>query len=286
VSLPLEAAQGLGARLGAIAYRLIGGRRRVALENLARAFPDASPEELDRITRGAFRNYGITFVELLWAPNFTPAVFDTLIDAPDKRRINELHAQGKGVVLLTAHFGNWELVALCLPHLAGLGVSVIVQPQNNELADRLISSHRALFGNRLIPRGISVREILSTLDRGGIVALAADQSGPKEGVFVEFFGRSVATPQGPAAFALRGRTPILMAFMTRTDRNTYAMAFEPVPMDDLQGNTPENVAELTQRHTRILERAIRARPDQWLWMHRRWKNTRAEKAAPDPTDGR
>jgi KDO2-lipid IV(A) lauroyltransferase len=276
VSVPLPTAQAIGARLGEIAYRIIGGRRRVAMENLRRAFPDRPESELAGIARGAFRNYGITFVELLWAPNFTPAAFDRLIHAPDRGRIAELHGRGKGLVLLTAHFGNWELVALCLTHLSGLGVSVIIQHQNNELADRLISAHRALFGNKLIPRGISVREILSMLDHGGIVALAADQAGPKEGVFVDFFGRSVATPQGPAAFALRGPTPILMAFMIRRPDRTYDMVFEPVPMDDLAGKSLENVTELTGRHTAILERYVRAHPDQWLWMHRRWKNTREE----------
>ena len=285
VSLPLESAQALGARLGRIGYALFARRRRVALDNLARAFPGMPAGELDQIARGAFRNYGITFIELLWAPNVTGKLLDRLITAPERGLIGSLHARGKGLVILTAHFGNWELIALALPHIGGLGISVIVQPQSNELADRLISSHRALFGNRLIPRGISIREILGTLDRGGIVALAADQSGPKEGVFVRFFGRMAATPQGPAAFALRGRVPILMAFLIRKKDGTYQMLLERVPMDDLDGNTEANVAELTQRHTAILERAIRAHPEQWLWMHKRWKNTREEAPLIDAEAG-
>ena len=276
LSLPLSAAQGLGARLGLVAYRLFGSRRRIALENLDRAFPDANEGEIDRIARGAFRNYGITFIELLWAPNFTASSFDRLISAEHKRIINDLHARGKGLVVLTAHFGNWELTALSLTHLSGLPVSVLVQTQNNELADRVISAHRSLFGNRLIPRGVSVREILKTLDQGGIIAMAADQSGPKEGVFVPFFGRSAATPQGPAVFALRGRVPILMAFLLRKGDGTYELFLEQVPMEDLLEHTDANVAELTRRHTAMLEREIRTHADQWLWMHRRWKNTRDE----------
>ncbi len=264
----------MGARLGAIAYRIIPGRRKIALENLRRAFPDSTEADRDGIARGAFRNYGITFIELLWAPNLTGASFDRLISAEHKHLINDLHAKGRGLVILSAHFGNWELTALSLTHLSGLPLSVIVQAQNNELADRIISAHRSLFGNTIIPRGVGIRGILKTLDQGGIVFLAADQSGPKEGVFVQFFGRLVATPQGPAVFALRGRVPILMAFLLRTQAGTYEMFLEPVPMDDLEGNTDANVAELTQRHAAILEREIRAHPDQWLWMHRRWKNTR------------
>jgi KDO2-lipid IV(A) lauroyltransferase len=274
ISLPLSSAQRLGARLGEIAYRLFASRRRVALENLARAFPEADATERERIALGAFRNYGITFLELLWAPNLTADGFERLIDAPDRALIRELHARGKGLVILTGHFGNWELVGLCLTFLSGLEISVIVQPQSNELADRLITEHRSRFGNKLIPRGVSIREILTTLDRGGIVALAADQSGPKEGVFVEFFGREVSTPQGPAAFALRTGAPILMAFMLRQSDGTYRMELSPVPMDDLHGGGEANVTELTRRHTAVLERAIRAHPDQWLWMHRRWKNVR------------
>lgn len=282
LSLPLESAQALGARLGGIAYSLIAGRRKVALENLRRAFPERSADELERIARGAFRNYGITFIELLWAPNMTPAIFDRLVTANGRGIINELHARGKGLIVLTAHFGNWELVALCLTHLSGLAISVIIQPQSNELADRVISTHRSRFGNRLIPRGISIREILATLDGGGIVALAADQSGPKEGVFVNYFGRAVATPQGPAVFALRGRVPILMAFLVRNEDGRYDMVLEAVPMDDLTGKTEANVAELTQRHTAVLERQVRSRPDLWLWMHRRWKNVQQPAAEQDP----
>ncbi len=284
VSLPLRTAQALGARLGGFAHALFASRRRVALENLERAFPGMTPAERERIARGAFRNYGITFLELLWAPNLTTRVLDRLVVPGEgsAQLIRELHGRGRGLIVLTGHFGNWELVALAFPHLSGLAVHVIVQQQNNELADALISQHRALFGNTLIPRGISVREILSALDRGGIVALAADQSGPKEGVFVPYFGREVATPQGPAAFAVRKGTPILMLFMVRQDDGTYRAECEAVPMDDLGAGDTDAVSELTRRHTAILERMVRAHPDQWLWMHRRWKNTR-EPAAGEGT---
>ena len=177
------------------------------------------------------------------------------------------------MVMLSGHFGNWELIAFAVAHQSGLPFTIIVQTQSNRAVDRVINRHRCLLGNRVVPMGISVRETIRTLRSGGIVAIAPDQSGPEEGVFVDFFGRNVATHQGPAAFSLRTGAPMQMGFIIRVDDGRYKVVLEEISTEPLTGDSDENILELTRRHTALLERYIRLYPDHWLWMHRRWKHT-------------
>jgi KDO2-lipid IV(A) lauroyltransferase len=174
--------------------------------------------------------------------------------------------------MLSGHFGNWELIAAGVGYLGKVSMTVIVQTQSNKLVDRVINRHRCLLGNKVVTMDKSVREILGALQRGEVVAIAPDQSGPMEGVFVDFFGRSVATHQGPAAFALRTGAPVQMGFIVRNIDGSYEVTLEQVSTAGLT-NDGESIIELTRRHTALLEQYIRAYPDHWLWMHRRWKHT-------------
>jgi KDO2-lipid IV(A) lauroyltransferase len=271
--LPLRSAQRLGAYLGDVGYLLLRKRRVITLDNLRHAFPEKSDAERTAIARGAFRNFGIAITELLWFPNLTDATLQKLVRPTNLELLNRGYARGKGMVMLSGHFGNWELIALAVARLCGLPFTIIVQTQSNQLVDEVINRHRCLFGNRVVPMGMSVREIIRTLQQGGIVAIAPDQSGPMEGVFVDFFGRTVATHQGPAVFALRSGAPMQIGFIIRQGDGTYKVELEEIPTDDLVGHSEENVVELTRRHTAVLERYIRQYPEHWLWMHRRWKHT-------------
>lgn len=273
LSLPLKSAQRLGRYLGTAAFSLLSRRRAVAIDNLRHAFPEKSDAELNKIARGAFRNYGIALIEFLWFPHLTDQILRKLVKPMNLELMQRGFAKGKGMVMLSGHFGNWELIALAMARLAGLPFTIIVQTQSNRLVDAVINRQRCMFGNKVIPMGISVREIIRTLQEGGIVAIAPDQSGPIEGVFVDFFGRSVATHQGPAAFALRSGAPMQMGFIVRQTDGTYEVVLEEIPTSDLAGTKEENVVELTRRHTALLERYIRRYPDHWQWMHRRWKHT-------------
>jgi len=132
---------------------------------------------------------------------------------------------------------------------------------------------RARFGNQVVPMGIGTRNVVKALHEKRIVGLLGDQSGPKESVFVEFFGRPAATHRGVAALALKHRTPIVMLLLLRLPDETYVTLSEEVDFSDLTEYSEENIRELTQRHVFLLERYIRQYPDQWLWMHRRWKHT-------------
>ncbi len=271
--LPLRSVQHLGEMLGSMAYVFMPGRRRIALENLQFAFPEKSADDREAIARGAFRNYGIALTEFLWFPNLNDRLLRRIVRPKNIDIMERGFEKGKGMVMLSGHFGNWELIALGVAYLSRHPFSIIVQTQSNKRIDEVINRHRCLFGNTVIPMGMSVREILKTLQNGGIVAIAPDQSGPMEGVFVDFFGRSVASHQGPAAFALRAGAPMQMGFMVRQPDFSYEVTVVEIPMDDLTENSEENIVELTRRHTAILEDFIRRYPDHWQWMHRRWKHT-------------
>ncbi|HUL44795.1 MAG TPA: lysophospholipid acyltransferase family protein [Bacteroidota bacterium] len=273
LALPLKSAQRLGMFIGRVAYTLISSRRTVALNNLRHAFPEKSRRELETIAKGAFQNYGIALMELLWFPHLTESSIRSLLHPQNLDLIERRFSEGKGMVMLSGHFGSWELIALGMAHLCGHPFTVIVQTQSNVRIDAIINRHRCLFGNRVVPMNLSVRESLKTLHEGGIVAIAPDQSGPMEGVFVNFFGRRVASHQGPAALALRSGSAMMMGFMVRQPDLTYDVIVEQVNTDNLHGSQAENVEELTQRHTALLESYIRKYPDHWLWMHRRWKHT-------------
>jgi KDO2-lipid IV(A) lauroyltransferase len=271
--LPLRSAQRLGTTIGSVCFHLLSSRRRIAIDNLRHAFPDRSEDELRRIAKGAFQNYGITLIELLWFPNLTDEVLRKLITIKNMEVMIQGYVRGKGMVMLSGHFGNWELIAFGVAYLSKLPFTIIIQKQENTLVDGAVNRHRCLLGNKVVPMGMSVREILKTLAAGNIVAIAPDQSGPMEGVFVDFFGRSVATHQGPAAFALRTGAPLQMGFMIRKEDGTYEVILEEIESSDLNGYSDANVLELTRRHTALLEKYIRMYPDHWLWMHRRWKHT-------------
>jgi len=273
--LPLKSAQRLGAYLGSMAYHCMPRRREIALENLRYAFPEKQIEEHTAIAKGSFRNYGISLVELLWFPNLDDAAIRMLVKPRNLDLLQQLYAEGKGLIVLSGHFGNWELVALGMAYLSKIPFTIIVQNQNNRLVNNVINKHRCLFGNRVVPMGISVREIIRTLGNNGIVAIAPDQSGDKEGgLYLEFFGRKTSTHQGPAAFALRTGAPILIGFMIRQHDGTYEVVLEQIETNNYNGYSEDAVLDLTRRHLSVLEKYIRNQPDHWMWMHRRWKHTK------------
>jgi KDO2-lipid IV(A) lauroyltransferase len=271
--MPFKSVQRLGAGLGLAGYYLIGSRRATALDNLRHAFPDHPPSELRAIAKRSFMNYGTTLMEFFWIPALTEPMLDKIYLSSQFATMSEAVARGKGGVFLTGHMGNWELLALASSRYAKTHFTIIVQTQSNKYFDEEINRGRTKFGNRVVPMGISIREILRTLQQGGMIGLAGDQSGAKEGVYVDFFGRSTATHQGPAVFALKCRVPLLLALSFRRPDGSFEVDIQEIPVSDLQGYSEANVLELTRRHTSALEAAIRRQPDQWLWMHRRWKNT-------------
>jgi KDO2-lipid IV(A) lauroyltransferase len=278
LSMPLKSAQQLGAALGGIAFHVMKKRRLIALDNLRQAFPEKSEKEIDRIARGSFRNYAITMMEFLWAPNFKQGDLAALFDIENFDLVLQKQKFGKGVVILSGHYGNWEVNSLAVGAVSDVPITIISQTQANTLVDAVVNRHRSLTGNKIVPMGVSVREVMRALQKSEIVGILPDQSGPEEGPYVEFFGRNASTHQGPAVFALRTDAPMLYSFNIRREDGTYRSFFEEVRTDDLKGTYDEKVLELTRRHIALLEHYIRLHPDHWQWMHRRWKHLRENTA--------
>jgi Kdo2-lipid IVA lauroyltransferase/acyltransferase len=256
-----------------LAYALTVSRRRIALENLTYAFPQKSPKELRAIARGAFRNYGISLVEMLWSGQADREELARLVRLVNPEVAYRAREQGKGVILLSGHFGSWELLLSSFLIRLDWAVSVIVQLQRNRKINDIIDAQRRRFNVTTFPMGPSVREVLKTLKGKGVLLLLGDQSGPKESLFIDFFGRPAATHKGTAAFSLRTGAPVVFVALLRQKDGTHDAVFEEVDRSGLVGDSEENIAELTRRHAAVLERYVRQYPDHWLWMHKRWKHT-------------
>ncbi len=263
----------IGSILGTAVYRLTGFRKAITMDNLRNAFPERPEEELRAIALGAYRNYGRAIVEMLWAGGASETALRTAVRLKNPEVFHQAAARGRGVLLLSAHFGSWEFIVTGLRLGLGVPFTAIVQHQRNGRIDAAIDRTRRRFGNVTVPMGPSVREVLKALNENRVVALLGDQSGPKEAVFVEFFHRPAATHRGVAAFSLRTGAPIVMMFLVRQADGAYEALFEELDMSGLSGHSEREIDELTQRHTAVLERLIRLHPDHWLWMHKRWKHT-------------
>lgn len=150
---------------------------------------------------------------------------------------------------------------------------MIAQRQRNKRIDAMIEQARTRWNNKTVSMGVSSREAFRALQDGAMMLILGDQSGPKEAVFIDFFGRPAATHRGAAAFSLKTKTPIIMTLMVRTNDGTYETVFEEIDKTGIEEYSEENVVELTRRHTAVLEKHIRLHPDHWLWMHKRWKHT-------------
>ncbi len=270
--MPFPWIQRTGRFLGGAFYRVMPARRAITLDNLRHAFPGSTEAGLKTIAKGAFENFGIAMSEFLCFSKLDRPGLETLLHFNENRPHFEAIARGGALIYLTGHFGNWELSGVGSAALSGVPYLVIVKTQSNRLVDRVVTSLRCSFGNNVVPMDRAIRECLTTLKSGGVVALAPDQSASRESDFIPFFGREVATFRGPAAFALKAGVPVMMGFVIRRPDYTYDFVLEQVPGADLVGATDENVRELTRRHVNVLERYVRLHPDHWLWMHRRWKH--------------
>jgi Kdo2-lipid IVA lauroyltransferase/acyltransferase len=271
--VPFKVATSVGSALGVAVFRCTRIRRRVTMENLRHAFPEKSESELLAIARGAYRTYGISITQMLWAGGASADELISKVHISSREPLDRALGEGRGLLLMSAHFGSWELLPTSVRLLIGSPFVMIVQTQRNRRINALVDRLRSRFDNQTVPMGPSVRHILEALREKKIVLLLGDQSGPKESVFVDFFGRPAATHRGPAVFSLRNNTPIVMILLVRRPDGTYDAIFEELDRSGLEGSSEENILELTRRHTALTEKYIRKYPDHWLWMHKRWKHT-------------
>ena len=246
-------------------------RKKVVLKNLEIAYPE---NNLSTIKKSAFRIYksfAITLVELLYLPYMKRQEIINAVECLNPELIIEKYNEGKGVILLSSHFGNWEFIAISVALQINIPFSVIVKPLRNPYVYDWMNRARTKFGNEIVPLGISIRKTYQTLKEKKIVAMVADQRGPQEGVRVIFFGREVSVYTGPAALALKTGSPIIFGVPVRQKNYKYRTILVEISQNDLPESYEEKIKEISQRHTAYLEKIIRENPAQWLWMHDRWK---------------
>ncbi len=194
------------------------------------------------------------------------------VDCSNPELIVEKYKEGKGVILLSSHFGNWEFGAISIAIQTQLPFSVIVKPLRNPLVYEWMNKARTKFGNEVVPLGISIRKTYQTLKEKKIVAMVADQRGPAEGVRVDFFGKKVSVYTGPAALAIKTGAPLICGLAIRDKDYKYKMVLVEISQQNLPDGEEEKILEISQRYTSYLEKVIRENPEQWLWMHNRWKH--------------
>ncbi len=269
-SAPLAIARAFGRTLGGCAYRCLGLQRRLTQEHLRIAFGEGvSASERSRIARRVFTNLGQTFMEWLHLSAMSTASLQALITCEGLEQLREALTQGHGVILVTAHFGNWELIPLYLRSLGFEGGVLARRLRYPEYESFLID----LRGKRGIPtlaRG-SLKDVTRLLRANQIVGMLPDQDMDSlEGMFVDFFGHPAHTPVGPAALSLMSGAPVLPCFLIR-DGARFRLVIEPPVATPATHDRIEAIAVLTQGWSRVVESYVRRYPDHWMWMHRRWK---------------
>ena len=281
--LPLRPALSLGSAIAAVGWAFAGRTRRLALASLAVAFPELSEEERRRIARRCFRHLGWALMEVATARGWDRDLerYVTFADAGDEM-LRGLLARGKGLVFVTGHVGNWELLARRCAR-AGIPNATIAKagddPKMNELAARF----RAEGGTTTLWRedAGTGRAIIRTLREGKALGILIDQDTKVQGIFVPFFGRLAWTPRAPGDLALRFGAPVIVCTSRRRgDRpgDGHVLEVVEVPYDPAPADREAEVGRIVAACSAILESAMRRSPAEWVWMHERWKT----RPGPEP----
>ncbi len=263
-----------------IFYALLPRLRKTAEVNLRIAFPEWSDAQRKKVIRGMLRNLGWMAAEFVRLPKYTKENIEQIVVLDGHENFLEGQRRGKGVLYLTGHIGAWELSSFAHA-LYGFPLHYMARRIDNQKIDALVNSYRCLPGNRPIFKNESARVMLKVLKETGTVGILADQNTmPGEAVFVDFFGKQASTTAGIARVALHTDAAVVPGYAVWDESlGKYRLRFEP-PVELIRtGDMERDVAENTQKFTRVIEDIIRKYPEQWVWVHGRW-NTRPKGEPP------
>jgi KDO2-lipid IV(A) lauroyltransferase len=258
-----------GRCLGSFVYRL-GVRTDVALSNLSRAFPEKEPKEIEVMAHSCYRHFGAVLSEFARLPMLNKQNVDRYVRFINPEILDKCLQEGRGGIVVSGHFGNWELMGAAVA-IKRYPVSYVVTTQRNKRVEKLMDRIREGVGVQIIKRRQAIKGVIKALRENRLVAILSDQDTHEAGVFVPFFGRPASTPKGAAMFSLRTGAPVVFAESYRNDDGKLVVHLERLGREDLPEDHDEAILELTKRYTFRLEQAIRRHPEQWFWMHRRWK---------------
>jgi KDO2-lipid IV(A) lauroyltransferase len=272
--LPRSTAARIGGWLVRVYAHVGRSRRRILYSNLRTAFPEKSEPEIARLARASADWLGRGFLEFLQVSRMSEDEIRGRVRVVGEEHYASARARGRGVFLLSAHFGGWELGAIRAGLIAE-PIAPVVRPLDNPSLERELARRRTRFGNRLIAKRDAARDVLRTLRGGGTVAILVDQNVlPGEGVFVPFFGRLAATTPALARFQLKTDAAVVPAFVWPEGDGRYRLELgTPILAGEFRsaGSDDDAVRRATARYMEVTEAVVRGRPESWLWMHDRWK---------------
>lgn len=269
--VPLDTGRRLGAFLGHLIFVCDSKHREIALENLFHAFGrEKGSRQIRELARRVFCGLGQILFEMGWFLRLEKKDFHKYFLIEGLSNLTRAYEKGKGVLILTAHMGNWELLTVVIA-MTGYPASIVVRPLEFRPLEEFFIRHRTRFGGKLIPKKYSMRMVMKSLARREMVGMLMDQNVDwYDGVFVDFFGRPACTNKGLALLALNTGAPVVPVFLVR-DKSCFKAEFGPeVPLVQT-GDKTKDVEANTQQYTKVIESFIRRYPDQWFWVHQRWK---------------
>ena len=265
----INTAKKIGFFLADIAFVFVPIRKKHIVDSLTKSFPAKSEQEIKKIAKDVYKQFVCTVVEIIFVSKMTDEQIKNAVCFQNIYLIERALKQGKGGVIMSAHFGNWEMLALSFAKRYPL--SVIVAKQENPYFDNIINNIRSKRGYKTIYKDVVPLGVLRALKRNEFVAILADQHAGVQGVYTPFFYREVSTPKGPAVFALRAKCPLYTGFCARQPDGRYVVTFEEIPLPDT-GDDEKNIEIIMTEYNKILQRHIEENPSFWFWFHRRWKS--------------
>ncbi len=276
--LSIERVYRLGEVVGNWLYERVKLRRKLVETNLRLCLPEKSDVERSKIARQVYIEQAQSLFEIMRAPLIgSKADAEKIFEVENLHLVEKCYAEGKGAIVVSAHFGNWELKAMCWAFLAK-PCAIVYKPFSNKFLDKKMLEWRTLGGNEFISMNDAPKLGLKRLREGKLLALLSDQAAHSDDYFTTFLGRDAAIFLGAAVFALRTRLPVILSMPRRIGVGRHRLELSEIKTDDLTFSA-DNVKALAERYTRAIEDYIRRYPDQWFWLHNRWKRTPPHKAS-------
>ena len=269
-SMSLPRAMALGRGLGWVYGSVIRYHRQDAQAALQRSFPEKSLSDINILIDQMYANLGMNLVEVARLAGGRPDRLEDRVKVEGAEHARDAYAQGKGVLILTAHLGNWDLLGMYTPKL-GYPLTIISKKVKDPAVNEMWMNLRKEYGVNIVPAHNSYRDCLRVLRRNELLGFILDQNRPRgEGVFVDFFGKPASTTPGLAYLAAQTKAPVLPVFIERTSDTTHTIRAYPALPPPPNREQPAILAA-TQLYTKVIEDEIRKYPEQWTWIHRRWK---------------
>ena len=272
--LPRSISLVIGGWLGRLAYLLASQQRKLACEHIQQALGISDEDTRKTIAKHCFANLGKNVIEFMSFPRLNPKQIQKSVNFEGVQHVENALAEGNGAIILTGHFGNWELLAASISATVS-PLTPIGRELRSPRLNALVSKYREKAGYSTIDRDTGVRQALRCLRSNSLLGIVSDVDTTVNGVFVDFFGRAAYTPYSPIAFALKTGAAILPSFIIRQPDGTHQAIIEPPLILERCDDKEKELVINTQNYTKIIESYIRKYPEQWIWMHKRWK-TRPE----------